>query len=73
MEVINTGNLKRIGSEDTEDVKANKLFQGVFGVGGFLRLFLNRPCQFIGVDLLMLRIRHTSYGESRGEDGVYVV
>jgi len=27
--------LKRIGHENTEDVKVNKLFQGVFGVGGF--------------------------------------
>jgi hypothetical protein len=35
MEIINTGNLKRIGHENTEDVKVNKLFQGVFGVGGF--------------------------------------
>lgn len=34
MEVINTGNLKRIGHENTEDVKVIKLFQGVFGVGG---------------------------------------
>jgi len=33
MEIINTGNLKRIGHENTEDVKVNKLFQGVFGVG----------------------------------------
>ena len=35
MEIINTGNLERIGHENTEDVKVNKLFQGVFGVGGF--------------------------------------
>ena len=35
MEIINTGNLKRIGHENTEDVKVNKLFQGVFGVGGY--------------------------------------
>ena len=43
MEIINTGDLKRIGHENTEDVKVNKLFQGVFGVGGFLRLLLNSP------------------------------
>jgi len=35
MEIINTGNLKRIGHENTEDAKVNKLFQGVFGVGRF--------------------------------------
>ena len=39
MEIINTGNLKRIGHENTEDVKVNKLFQGVFGVGGFYVCF----------------------------------
>jgi len=33
MEIIKTGDLKRIGHENTEDVKVNKLFQGVFGVG----------------------------------------
>jgi hypothetical protein len=43
MEIINTGNLKRIGHENTEDVKANKLFQGVFGVGGFYFYFLIVP------------------------------
>lgn len=43
MEIVNTGNLKRIGHENTEDVKVNKLFQGVFGVGRFYVLLLNTP------------------------------
>ena len=48
MEIINTGNLKRIGHENTEDVKVNKLFQGVFGVGGFYvsSFLLNSPLHF---------------------------
>jgi len=47
MEIINTGNLKRIGHENTEDVKVNKLFQGVFGVGGFYVYFLLSLFTFI--------------------------
>ena len=47
MEIINTGNLKRIGHENTEDVKVNKLFQGVFGVGGFYVCSLMLPFIFI--------------------------
>jgi hypothetical protein len=63
MEIINTGNLKRIGHENTEDVKVNKLFQGVFGVGGFYVYSL----------ILMCHAHHISYGASRGKDSVYVV
>ncbi|KAJ6625958.1 hypothetical protein B0H10DRAFT_1781966 [Mycena sp. CBHHK59/15] len=33
MEIINTGDLRRIGYENTPDVKATKLFQGIYGVG----------------------------------------
>ena len=47
MEIINTGNLKRIGHENTEDVKVNKLFQGVFGVGGFYVYSLILTCHAV--------------------------
>ena len=47
MEIINTGNLKRIGHENTEDVKVNKLFQGVFGVGGYYVYSLIPPFIFV--------------------------
>ncbi|KAG6844101.1 hypothetical protein H0H87_009776 [Tephrocybe sp. NHM501043] len=33
MEIIETGGLRRIGYEKTEDIKATKIFQGVYGVG----------------------------------------
>ncbi|KAJ7454997.1 DNA polymerase lambda [Mycena galericulata] len=33
MEIIETGNLRRIGYENTPDVQIRKLFQGIYGVG----------------------------------------
>ncbi|KIJ61681.1 hypothetical protein HYDPIDRAFT_42398 [Hydnomerulius pinastri MD-312] len=33
MEIIETGSLKRITYENTEDVEATKVFQGIYGVG----------------------------------------
>ncbi|TFK36111.1 hypothetical protein BDQ12DRAFT_714349 [Crucibulum laeve] len=33
MEIIETGKLRRIGYEKTDDVKAMRLFQGIYGVG----------------------------------------
>ncbi|KAG0706233.1 hypothetical protein DFH29DRAFT_798644 [Suillus ampliporus] len=33
MEIIETGNLRRIGYEKTDDVEAINLFQGIYGVG----------------------------------------
>ncbi|KAG6879314.1 hypothetical protein C0992_003641 [Termitomyces sp. T32_za158] len=33
MEIIETGGLRRIGYERTDDVKTTKIFQGVYGVG----------------------------------------
>ncbi|KAI9459348.1 hypothetical protein HD554DRAFT_2206999 [Boletus coccyginus] len=33
MEIINTGDLKRIKYENTEDVAATRVFQGIYGVG----------------------------------------
>lgn len=33
MEIINTGDLKRIRYENTEDVAATRIFQGIYGVG----------------------------------------
>lgn len=33
MEIIETGNLRRIGYEKTDDVTAINLFQGIYGVG----------------------------------------
>ncbi|KAF9458134.1 hypothetical protein BDZ94DRAFT_1201680 [Collybia nuda] len=33
MEIIETGGLRRIGYEKTDDVKATRLFQGIYGVG----------------------------------------
>lgn len=65
MEIINTGNLERIGHENTEDVKVNTLFQGVFGVGGFYVYSLILTCHAAS--------HHISYGASRGKDSVYVV
>jgi len=67
MEIINTGNLKRIGHENTEDAKVNKLFQGVFGVGMF---YVPLIPLFASIDVSFYV---PSHGSSRGEDGVYVV
>lgn len=33
MEILQTGELRRIGYERTEDVEATKVFQGIYGVG----------------------------------------
>ena len=33
MEIINTGNLRRLKYEDDEEVKVIKLFLGIYGVG----------------------------------------
>lgn len=33
MEIIETGDLRRIGYEKTDDVEAVNLFQGIYGVG----------------------------------------
>jgi DNA polymerase lambda len=33
MEIIETGDLRRIGYEKTDDVEAINLFQGIYGVG----------------------------------------
>jgi len=33
MEIIETGNLRRISYEKTDDVAAINLFQGIYGVG----------------------------------------
>ena len=74
MEIINTGNLKRIGHENTEDAKANKLFQGVFGVGGFYVYSLIPFFKFTVLDMsCYIPTALTSYGVDRGEDSLYVV
>lgn len=36
MEILETGNLRRIGYEKTDDVRAITLFQGIYGVGRYL-------------------------------------
>ncbi|KAF8882840.1 hypothetical protein BD779DRAFT_905556 [Infundibulicybe gibba] len=33
MEIVETGQLRRIGHEKTDDVKSTRLFQGIYGVG----------------------------------------
>jgi hypothetical protein len=33
MEILETGALRRIGYERTEDVEVTRLFQGIYGVG----------------------------------------
>ncbi|KIN95902.1 hypothetical protein M404DRAFT_294134 [Pisolithus tinctorius Marx 270] len=33
MEIINTGDLRRIEHERTDDVEVTRLFQGIYGVG----------------------------------------
>lgn len=40
MEIINTGDLKRIKYENTEDVAATRAFQGIYGVGKYPSLSL---------------------------------
>lgn len=74
MEIINTGNLERIKHENTEDAKVNKLFQGVFGVGGFYVYSLIPSFKFalLETSCCILTIL-TSFGVGRGEDSVYVV
>lgn len=74
MEIINTGNLKRIEHENTEDVKVIKLFQGVFGVGGFYVYSLIPFFEFPVLDTscYVLTVL-TLHGVDRSEDSVYVV
>jgi DNA polymerase lambda len=38
MEIIQSGELRRIGYENTDDVRASRLFQGIFGVGASFSL-----------------------------------
>jgi DNA polymerase lambda len=33
VEILQTGDLRRIGYEKTEDVEITRLFQGIYGVG----------------------------------------
>ena len=40
MEIINTGDLRRIKYENTEDVAATRIFQGIYGVGKYPSLSL---------------------------------
>jgi DNA polymerase lambda len=39
MEILETGALRRIGYERTEDVEVTRLFQGIYGVGMLLQPF----------------------------------
>jgi DNA polymerase lambda len=39
MEILETGALRRIGYERTEDVEVTRLFQGIYGVGVLLWSF----------------------------------
>lgn len=34
MEILQTGDLRRISYEKTDDVEVTRLFQGIYGVGG---------------------------------------
>ena len=43
MEIINTGNLRRLKYEDDEEVKVIKLFLGIYGVGACPPLPLHGP------------------------------
>lgn len=38
IEILQTGNLRRIGYEKTEDVAVISLFQGIYGVGELLKV-----------------------------------
>jgi len=55
MEIINTGDLKRIKYENTEDVAATRVFQGIYGVGKY-------PLLSLLVDNLIIHSgRHTAF------------
>jgi DNA polymerase lambda len=41
MEILKTGELRRIKYENTEDVEATKIFQGIYGVGEEVSSFHN--------------------------------
>jgi hypothetical protein len=43
MEIIETGALRRVDAERTEDVTAVQLFQGIYGVGGRWLLCFRSP------------------------------
>lgn len=43
IEILQTGNLRRIDYEKTEDVAVISLFQGIYGVGEFLIRPVNSP------------------------------
>ena len=40
MEIIETGGLRRIGFERTEDIEIVKVFMGIYGVGKWMTIFL---------------------------------
>ena len=40
MEIINTGDLRRIAHENTDDVKVTRMFLGIYGVGEFPLILL---------------------------------
>lgn len=42
MEILETGALRRIGYERTEDIKATRLFQGIYGVGELIKVYFHR-------------------------------
>lgn len=47
MEILETGALRRIGYERTEDVEVTRLFQGIYGVGVLLLSFYLIPPRLI--------------------------
>jgi DNA polymerase lambda len=49
MEILQTGELRRVGYERTEDVMATKVFQGIYGVGAFRLLVFFAPLCFLSV------------------------
>lgn len=38
MEIIQTGDLRRIRYERTEDVQATRIFRGIYGVGTYFNI-----------------------------------
>lgn len=61
MDILQTGDLRRIGYEKTEDVEVINVFQGIYGVGECRRL----DALHLGLYLLLTRSRgvgrHTAF------------
>lgn len=64
MEIIETGALRRVDAERTEDVAVVQLFEGIYGVGMFVVDLTISPLRSFALTRTINRIRMVSCGLS---------